>query len=187
MEYENMEYEKMQYEIKPATPTERQIVTQRVRALMPRLWAFAPQQSKLLRSLEAATRLKASDGLHLRLKYLCDEFLEDERHGGEEFPPDLKRLTGMLLVDTNAHEIDKQGKRVKTGPKPRTAASEWAAAGLDLSPNLPGPPKEFPVQINLRVSAVEKDGLDRIREKTGEAHSEIIRRLVREADPAPAQ
>ena len=47
----------------------------------------------------------------------------------------------------------------------------------------PGPPKQFPLQMNLRLSDVEQDALERISEKTGEDRSEAIRRLVREADP----
>ena len=46
----------------------------------------------------------------------------------------------------------------------------------------PGPPKEFPVRVDLRISAVEQDAISRITERTGEDRSEIIRRLVREAD-----
>lgn len=47
----------------------------------------------------------------------------------------------------------------------------------------PGPPKQFPFQMNLRLSAVEQEALGRISERTGEDHSEVVRRLVRESDP----
>lgn len=45
----------------------------------------------------------------------------------------------------------------------------------------PGPPKQFPIRVDLRISAVEDDALKRISEQTGEERSEIIRRLAREA------
>ena len=47
----------------------------------------------------------------------------------------------------------------------------------------PGPPKQFPLQMNMRLSDVDHDALGRISEKTGEERSAIIRRLIHEADP----
>ena len=49
----------------------------------------------------------------------------------------------------------------------------------------PGPPKQFPRRMNLRMSDAEDEALDKIAEKTGEDKSEIIRRLIREAASAP--
>ena len=46
-----------------------------------------------------------------------------------------------------------------------------------------GPPKQFPIRLELRVSPVELEGLERIRAATEEDRSEIVRRLIREADP----
>lgn len=51
----------------------------------------------------------------------------------------------------------------------------------------PGPSKEFPVRVDLRISSIEQNALDTIGSKTGEQRSAIIRRLIREADPAPIQ
>ncbi len=45
----------------------------------------------------------------------------------------------------------------------------------------PGPPKAFPIRLDLRMSDEEQDALNAIGEKTGENRSDIIRRLVREA------
>ena len=46
----------------------------------------------------------------------------------------------------------------------------------------PGPPKLFPRRMNLRMSDADIEALDAISEKTGEDNSEIIRRLIHEAD-----
>ena len=45
----------------------------------------------------------------------------------------------------------------------------------------PGPPKLFPVQLHLRISLADRDTLSAIRQKTGEANTEIVRRLIRVA------
>ena len=45
----------------------------------------------------------------------------------------------------------------------------------------PGPPKLFPVQLHLRISLADRGTLSAIRQKTGEANTEIIRRLIRDA------
>ena len=45
----------------------------------------------------------------------------------------------------------------------------------------PGPPKLFPVQLHLRISLADRDTLSAIRQKTGEANTEIVRRLIRDA------
>ena len=47
----------------------------------------------------------------------------------------------------------------------------------------PGPAKMFPRRLELRISPVEWQGLERIRAATEEDRSEIVRRLIREADP----
>ena len=47
----------------------------------------------------------------------------------------------------------------------------------------PGPAKMFPVRFELRIGEVEQDALGRISRDTGEDRSEIVRRLIREADP----
>ena len=46
-----------------------------------------------------------------------------------------------------------------------------------------GPPKLFDRRLELRISPVELQGLERIRAATEEDRSEIVRRLIREADP----
>ena len=45
-----------------------------------------------------------------------------------------------------------------------------------------GPPKQFPIRLELRISPVELQGLERIRAATEEDKSAIIRRLIHEAD-----
>ena len=45
-----------------------------------------------------------------------------------------------------------------------------------------GPPKQFPIRLELRISPVELQGLERIRAATEEDRSAIIRRLIHEAD-----
>ena len=46
----------------------------------------------------------------------------------------------------------------------------------------PGPPKEFPVRLDLRIADTDRDALISIAKQTGEGHSEIIRRLIRESN-----
>ena len=53
----------------------------------------------------------------------------------------------------------------------------------------PGPPKQFPIRLELRISTAELDALGRIAKRGGIADAEgidrsaIIRRLIHEADP----
>jgi len=80
--------------------------------------------------------------------------LVDNARGEAEFSLAEQRAIGQVLVDL-----------------------------ANLQDGKPGPPKEFPGRMNLRISDIEDDALDNISEKTGEDKSEIIRRLIREADP----
>ena len=48
--------------------------------------------------------------------------------------------------------------------------------------NKPGPPKQFPHRVYLRVGTAELDALERITGKGAEDKSAIIRRLIHEAD-----
>ena len=82
--------------------------------------------------------------------------LVDNARGEAEFSLAEQRAIGQVLVDL-----------------------------ANLQDGKPGPPKEFPGRMNLRISDIEDDALDNISEKTGEDKSEIIRRLIREADPSP--
>ena len=51
-----------------------------------------------------------------------------------------------------------------------------------LSAGKPGPPKQYPIPLYLRISGAEQEALGRLSEAAGENHSEVIRRLIREAD-----
>lgn len=46
----------------------------------------------------------------------------------------------------------------------------------------PGPPKKFPHRLEVRYGEAEKAALETLSERTGEEKSEIVRRLIREAD-----
>jgi len=88
-------------------------------------------------------------------------------------------LLGMAMVDAQVYELDGRGRRIKTGPKPRCTEEEWQNAGLNTRP---GPTRQFPIRMNLRISEAEQEALGRLSEAAGEDRSEVIRRLIREAD-----
>ena len=67
-----------------------------------------------------------------------------------------------------------------------TTERDWRAEQVALA-SKPGPPKLLPFRFDLRLSQHERSALDRISASTKEDRSEIIRRLIREADPAPLQ
>ena len=82
-------------------------------------------------------------------------------------------VNNALSPDTIQYELTEDERLLIGGLMVRLA---------DWREGRPGPPKLFPRRMNLRMSDTDVEALSNISKKTGEDNSEIIRRLIYEAD-----